>query len=149
MWLCAGTVNAQEQIAVIVSSRTPPVTVDITTLRGIYLKKIFIDKQGNSLIPVNLPPDNPLRHAFSHAAIHMSDTQLRNYWNQRYFQGVSPPYVLGSQDAMVQFVANTPGAIGYIKPCYLDESVRQILFLPMPAEMAHDTATQCPPHPAP
>jgi len=113
-------------------------------LRSIYLKKIFLSKYGESLIPVNLPADDPVRHAFSRSAIHMSDNQLRNYWNRRYFQGISPPYVLGSQEAVVRFVASTPGAIGYVNPCYLNPTVRQLLLLPAALS---DEARPCPSQP--
>jgi len=123
-------VMAEGKIAVIVSSQAPIKSINNSTLRSIYLKKIFLSKQGQALIPVNLPADDPLRRAFSRSTIHMSDHQLRNYWNRRYFQGISPPYVLGSQEAVVRFVANTPGAIGYVDPCYLNPSVHQVLLLP-------------------
>ena len=138
--------HTEEQVAIVVSSKAAAIALDDATLRAIYLKKIFLDQAGESLIPVNLPADHPLRQAFSLSVIHMGETQLRNYWNRRYFQGVSPPYVLGSQKAMVRFIAATPGAIGYVSPCFVDSSVRTVLLMTIP-DIRSDALESCPPSP--
>lgn len=139
----------ETQVAVIVSSRAPRVAFDRAMLRAIYLKKIFIGQNGRRLIPVNLPPGNPLRDAFSHALIDMRDAQLQEYWNRQYFQGISPPYVLGSQKAVVRFVAGTPGAIGYVWPCHVDSSVHAVLMISLPTPVAGPDPEACPANPQP
>lgn len=145
--LCLSAVGAcvvAEEIAVIVSSATPPPRMDARLLRDIYLKKIFLDDTGRKFIPVNLPAEHPLRSPLSDSLFGMSSDALQDYWNQRYFHGVTPPYVLGSQDAVLRFVAKTPGAIGYVAPCFLDASVRRILSLPVPPGVVLDWSAQCP-----
>jgi len=142
LWLGNGKALAQDQIAVIISSQAPSMPLDSATLRAIYLKKIFLNDRGDALIPVNLPAKHPLRQAFTRVTMHMSDSQLRSYWNRRYFQGISPPYVLASQEAVVRFVASTPGAVGYIHPCYLNASVRLLMLLP--ANLPDEAAAHCP-----
>ncbi len=131
-----GSARAVEEIAVIVAADAPPIELEQGSLRDIYLKKIFVDAAGRKLVPVNLPPDNPLRRAFSLALFHAAGDEFQGYWNQRYFHGVFPPYVLASQAAVVRFVARTPGAIGYVLPCYLEDAaadgVRPVLTLPVP-----------------
>ena len=135
----------ESKIAVIVSSRDHDVaTIDPGTLRNIYLKKVFVDPQGHAYIPVNLPPDSRLRQAFFRTAIGMSELRLQNYWNQQYFQGVSPPYVLGSEAAVVEFVAKTPGAIGYVEPCFVTADVHAVQLLTLPAAASLQPATACP-----
>ncbi len=135
----------ESKIAVIVSSHAHDAqAIDPGMLRNIYLKKIFVDPQGHAYIPVNLPPDSRLRQAFSRAAIGMSELRLQNYWNQQYFQGVSPPYVLGSEAAVVEFVAKTPGAIGYVKPCFVTADVHAVLLLTLPAASSLQPAGACP-----
>lgn len=123
---------AEDDIAVIVAGDAPPLKLDRATLRDIYLKKIFVDERGVVRVPVNLPPDDPLRHSVALALFHEGDDALQRYWNERYFHGVRPPYVLGSQAAVLQFVARTEGAIGYVAGCRLDTSVRAVLYLPVP-----------------
>lgn len=128
-----GMGRAELAIAVIVSRDAPALTLDHPTLRDIYLKKIVVDERGASLIPVNLPPDHPLRQLFSLDVLHADTGQLQRYWNERYFHGVRPPYVLRSQNAVLRFVADTAGAVGYVLSCRVDDSVRAVLSLPLPA----------------
>jgi len=123
---------AKDEIAVIVARDAAHLPLNPVILRDIYLKKIFVDSNGRPFIPVNLPPDNRLRRSLAQTLFNKSSQQLQDYWNQRYFQGVSPPYVLHSQEAVVQFVAKTPGAIGYIAACRLDARVKQVLAISAP-----------------
>ena len=137
--------SGESRIAIIVSGRDHGVqTIDPGMLRNIYLKKIFVDSQGHAYIPVNLPPDSRLRQAFSRTVTGMSELRLQNYWNQQYFQGVSPPYVLGSEAAVVEFVARTPGAIGYVEPCFVTTDVHVVQLLTLPAAASFQPATACP-----
>ncbi|MEJ2346085.1 MAG: hypothetical protein P8076_00835 [Gammaproteobacteria bacterium] len=147
LWAGGGGARAAG-IAVIVARSGPRLELDRATLRDIYLKKVFVSARGVAFIPVNLPPDHVLRRAFSRALLHESGDQLQAYWNQRYFHGVRPPYVLGSQTAVVRFVARTPGAVGYVAPCRVDSSVRRILLLPLPAAESRAVDRLCPGTPA-
>jgi ABC-type phosphate transport system substrate-binding protein len=128
----------QPQIAVITARSGPHLALDRNTLRNIYLKKIFVDQDRLKLNPVNLPTGSPLRDAFVQSIIHMPDAQLQDYWDREYFQGVSPPYVLGSQDAVVRFVAETPGAIGYVALCHVDATVHIALLIALPTRVVDD-----------
>jgi ABC-type phosphate transport system substrate-binding protein len=140
---CSGAL-AEDEIAVIVANEAPASSISPALVRDIYLKKRFIDDNGQPLIPVNLPPDNPLRLCLTETVFNKSAQQLQDYWNQRYFQGVTPPYVLRSQEAVVQFVAKTPGAIGYIAACRLDARVKQVLTISAPPALRPALAKLCP-----
>jgi ABC-type phosphate transport system substrate-binding protein len=140
-----GPASAGDEILVIVAGDAPELSINRIMLRDIYLKKIFMDDNGHAFVPVNLPPDNPLRLSLAETIFNKSAQQLQDYWNQRYFQGISPPHVLRSQEAMVQFVAKTPGAIGYIAACYLDERVREVLAIPV-SPSQHDALVKLCPH---
>ena len=112
--------------------------LDIASLLNIYLIKIFVDPRGREYIPLNLPPAHALRALFSAALFNKSAQAMQDYWNQRNFQGIAPPFVLNSLRAVMQFVAKTPGAIGYVADCHLDASVKPLLLLSVPAS-EHDT----------
>ncbi len=127
---------ADPGIAVIVARSGPELPIDLATLRDIYLKKIVVDRAGHMLVPVNLPSGNALRRAFSLSLLHETSEGLQNYWNERYFHGIRPPYVLGSQAAVLRFVSGTEGAIGYVASCRVNASVRAVLVLPVPADQA-------------
>lgn len=136
---------APSEMVIITASAAPRLTFDRNTLRDVYLKKIFVDGRGQRLTPVNLPGGAPLREAFAHTILHMDDGQLQDYWNKQYFQGVSPPYVLASSDAVVKFVAKTPGAIGYVAACQVDASVRVVMTITLPSRPG-DEPPACPEH---
>jgi ABC-type phosphate transport system substrate-binding protein len=142
--LLCGTAAARGEIAVIVARDAPDLQLTAAALRDIYLKKIFLDDRNQEFIPLNLPPDHALRRAFSLALFSKSAQELQNYWNQRYFHGIAPPFVLGSAQAVVQFVAKTPGAIGYVTPCDLDPRVKTVLTLPAPASESEALEKLCP-----
>jgi len=134
---------ARDEIAVIVAKDSEVRAIDRYRLRDIYLKKILLAADGSDLIPVNLPPQHPLRLSLSETLFNKSAQQLQDYWNQRYFHGITPPYVLHSQEAVVQFVAKTPGAIGYIAACRLDDRVRRVLGLSVSAGRRQAVAALC------
>jgi hypothetical protein len=102
---------------------------DITMKRveNIFLKKTLVNAQGTRWIPLNLNPDHPLRQAFSQTVFKQKPEDMEIYWNDQYFQGISPPYVVNSEEAVLRFIASTHGAIGYILPCHLDARV-QVVF---------------------
>lgn len=139
---------AQVQIAVISAPVQPRLTFDRDMLRNVYLKRIFVDADGAKLTPVNLPPDSPLREAFSHSVLRMPEARMQDYWDKQYFQGVSPPYVLGSDEAVVSFVSATPGAVGYVASCHANATVHVLMLLPWPAQVSIPSGL-CPEHPAP
>jgi hypothetical protein len=141
--LC-GAAAAKDEIAVIVSRDTADLHLDVATLRDIYLKKIFLSDRNLEFIPLNLPPDHALRRAFSVTLFNKGAQELQNYWNQRYFHGITPPFVLGSPQAVVEFVAKTPGAIGYVTPCDLDPRVKTALTLPAPPAERDELRKLCP-----
>ena len=130
---------------VITALQAPRLSFNRFTLRNVFLKKIFVDKDGQRLIPVNLPAGSPLRRVFAQEVTHLPEGQQDDYWNRQYFQGVSPPYVLASQEAVVRFVAATPGAIGYVTSCFVDSSVRMVFELTLPGAVA----VACPKHAPP
>lgn len=126
---------AADGIAVIVAADSVPIKLNRRLLRDLYLKKLLIDAHGQTFVPVNLPPENPLRRSLTGTLFSRNAQQLQDYWNQQYFQGVSPPYVLRSEEAVLQFVAETRGAIGYVAACHLDRRVQAVMILPVaPAE---------------
>lgn len=132
------------QVAVIVSRQAPVTAIDSNLLRSVFLKKVFLDPANQVYVPVNLPPDSKLRRDFTLAVIHLDEPQLQSYWNRQYFQGISPPFVLGSQTAVVDFVAKTPAAVGYVRPCFANAKVKVVLLLTVIGKLADAASEHCP-----
>ncbi|MDP2901914.1 MAG: hypothetical protein Q8N96_02230 [Methylovulum sp.] len=101
--------------------------MSIKRLENVFLRKTLLNDSGTRWIPLNLSPEHPLRQAFSLSLFKKRPEALEVYWNEQYFQGITPPYVVASEEAMLRFVTSTPGAIGYILPCHLDARV-QVVF---------------------
>lgn len=83
----------------------------------IFMRKQNFWESGARAQPVNLPATHPLRRQFSQTILGMPPEALEDYWRDMYFHGVLPPHVVASEEAVVLFVASTPGAIGYLSSC--------------------------------
>jgi len=112
-----------------------------TALANIYRRKLSVDSHGQTFVPVNLPVSTTLREAFASAMFQQSPQEMEAYWNEQYYQGISPPYVLDSTLSMLRFVAVTPGAIGYVLDCQVTNDVAVALVLPIDTEHAAITET--------
>lgn len=124
LWFGAITPSAaaEEPIAVIVSpANSKGLNKDTLTL--LFKRKKLFWNNGNKAQPVNLPANHPLRRSFSLSVLGHSPEELEKYWDDLYFHGISPPHVLASEEAVLHFVAATPGAIGYVSLCSADQRV--------------------------
>jgi ABC-type phosphate transport system substrate-binding protein len=116
-------------IAVIMAEGSPVSFLSSENLALIFKRKRNFWDNGERIQPVNLPPAHPLRRAFSQQVLGRSPEELDDYWRDMYFHGVLPPFVLASEEAVIRFVATTPGAIGYVSACALDHRVTVVLRL--------------------
>ena len=113
----------------IVQATQSKLSMGKSELAAIYRRKRNYWEDGTKIQPVNLPADNPTRRAFSKAVLGYAPEELEQYWNDRYFHGVLPPYVLSSEEAVLRFVAETPRAIGYVPYCDADKRVTVVLVI--------------------
>lgn len=121
---------AADEILVITQPNTALKDFSTKKLENIFLRKTLLNDSGIRWIPLNLGTEHPLRQAFSLSLFKKRPEALETYWNEQYFQGIVPPHVVASEEAMLRFVTSTTGAIGYILPCHLDERVQVIYKLP-------------------
>jgi hypothetical protein len=118
-------------VAVIIASDQDANTLKLNAnnLNLIYWRKQLFWPQGMQIKPVNLQSQNPLRMQFSHAVLGSTPETQIDYWNGQYFNGILPPYSVNSEEAVLRYVSNTKGAIGYINACNMDERVQGLLWL--------------------
>lgn len=111
----------------------------------IFKRKKLFWNDGGKVQPVNLPASSPLRRVFSHAVLGTSPEELEKYWNDMYFHGISPPFVLTSEEAVLRFVAETPGAIGYVGYCNAGTRVAVALVIAADGHVSDDASSvNCP-----
>ena len=137
-------VHAEKGLAIVVSAADGRDRLSLQELKRIYLRKTQVDGKGHRIIPVNLPPDHPLRRFFSQTLFGILPEEMEEYWNIQYFHGVSPPQVLSSEEAVVRFMEATPDAIGYVSTCAVDQRVKVLTVL-----ASQDLDWECPSHSAP
>lgn len=116
----------------------------------IYRRKKLVWDDGSRIHPVNLPAANPLRRQFSVTVLGAEVEALEAYWNDQYFHGIAPPFVLASDEAVLRFVEQTPGAIGYLGYCAVAGRARIVLALDERGVVSDEhAAASCVRHPGP
>lgn len=131
LWACPGAPPAAaEPIVVVVGIRSNLETITLDTLRELYLARQRVWPDGTRAIPVNLPPDSPVRKAFSTRVLGRRPLELTSYWNARYFDGIRPPLALPSPAAVRAYLQSERAAIGYLPRSEVDDSCRVLLTLP-------------------
>ena len=121
--LAARGVDANElELAVIVHpSRSGALTRE--TVQRIYLQRQRFWEDGRAIVAINQEVATPARDAFTRRVFGDEAVRLPAYWNEQYFHGVLPPITLGSEEAVVRYVASRPDAIGYVDVRHVDASV--------------------------
>ena len=127
--LASRAVGADElELAIIVHpSRSGALTRE--TVQRIYLKRQRFWEDGRAIVAINQEVATPAREVFTRRVFGDEAARLPAYWNEQYFHGVLPPIILGSEEAVVRYVASRPDAIGYVDVRHLDGSVAVALRL--------------------
>ena len=128
-WEARAEEAAQPAIAVVVGQKSFLRQVSADDLRELYLRRRRLWPNGQRVIPINLPPDHPIRERFSRIVLGRSTQDLVAYWNLRYFEGITPPTVLPSPAAIRAYLAVEPAAIGYLPAAEVDDTCRTLLVL--------------------
>jgi ABC-type phosphate transport system substrate-binding protein len=118
-----------EAVAVIVNKSLAISSLSPVELSLIFWRKKLYWADGKRMHPLNLPTDNPLRRQFSQRILGSLPDAQTDYWNDQYFHGNSPPHVVNSQEAMLRYVSESSGAIGYVQGCKVDARVKVVLWL--------------------
>lgn len=107
--------RAGDEFVVIVNHQNPTTEVTLELAAEAFLKKTTRWSNGETIRPVDLPPDSAVRRRFSRSVLKRSVAAVRSYWQQRIFTGRDvPPPELDSDEAVVSYVLKHPGAVGYV-----------------------------------
>ena len=100
---------------VIVDPANQTASVDRKFLADAFLKKTTRWGDGARIRPVDLPASSPVRRLFTQSVIGRSVAAVRNYWQQQVFSGRDvPPPELETDAAVVRWVLEHPGSVGYV-----------------------------------
>ena len=117
-------------LLVIASSQVPDTTISVQQLADIYLLKQTFWADKTPVVPVNREALSAERGKFSEGVFNLSPQELAEYWNRLRFQGKAPPLVQTSDQAVLGFVRNVPGAIGYINADQVPAEVKILMRIP-------------------
>jgi ABC-type phosphate transport system substrate-binding protein len=107
--------GAPPEFRVIVHPSVPGVEVSRELLANVFLKNVTRWPNDQLTRPVDQRPDTDVRRRFSESVLRRSVSAVKVYWQQRIFSGRGvPPPELDSDDAIVHYVENNPGAVGYV-----------------------------------
>ena len=116
--------NAQAQAIVIANASVKSADVSIADLKDVFSGASSSLKDGSKVTPVLLK-SGAVHDEFLTEYIGKNDTAFRASWRSLVFSGqASMPKSLDSEAAVVEYVAHTAGAIGYIGKATPHEGVK-------------------------
>lgn len=108
----------------------PGVQIDLSQqdVERLFLAKTKTFPDGGVAVPVNRQEGEKIKVAFDHRILGKNESQMKSYWAKLIFTGKAVPFKqLNSDQEVMEFVANHPGAIGYVDAANADDSVK-VLF---------------------
>lgn len=122
--LCCLTFSGQQAVAwadsnlelrMVVHPDNPTGSVSREFVTDVYLKRRTQWPGGETAHPVDQRADSGTRQLFSDKVLRRSVAAVKRYWQQRIFSGRElPPPELDSDAAVVDYVLQHRGAIGYV-----------------------------------
>jgi len=115
--LSSSAVVAQAGFVVVAAPDVPVSTLTVDELSELFLKKNTRWEGGAEVVPVEQSEEGELRLRFIREVHDRDLSAMKSYWQMQIFTGkASPPVTLEDDGAVLGFVANRPGAIGYVSP---------------------------------
>ena len=112
---------------VIVNTANPVKSLTPAELRRIFMKQSRMWPHGEQAVPVDWDSTHYLRAVFSKQVFNRSVREMAEYWVQQSMtQGLTPPSTQRSARSVLRFVASVPGAISYVPPSEVDDTVRVV-----------------------
>ena len=105
-------VQAQD---LIVNPSVSVTNIKLKELRAMYAMRRVHWPDGSPVNLVVYANDSPLHKVFSKELLAVFPHQLQTRWDKLVYSGrAAPPVKVNDEQAMIDYVAKTPGAIGYI-----------------------------------
>ncbi len=120
--LLAFTLSAHAATTVIGNKNLAGEKIDAATLKAVFLgKKVAWDGAGRVTLAVL---KGELADEFLKATVDMNASTFTNHWRRLSMTGGgTAPKFFEKADELRKFVADTPGAIGFVDPASVDGSV--------------------------
>ena len=118
-------------IAVIAHPTVSDVGISMDELEKIYLGKSRSLPSGTSVTPIDQGDGSSISNVFYEKVTGKDGRAIKSYWSKRMFSGKGkPPKRVDGDAAVINTVAETRGAIGYIDGGSLTDRVKVLLIIP-------------------
>jgi ABC-type phosphate transport system substrate-binding protein len=115
--LCSAAAGAAAEpgFVVIVNAGNPVSTLSREAAARIFLKRLSTWSSGERTKPVDLAAGSATRESFSRQVLGQSAKAIEELWQKQIYSGRDvPPPQKASEAEVIDYVARTPGAIGYV-----------------------------------
>ena len=121
---------AVADVVVIVNPKSDVEKLSRDEVVNIFLGRFRRLPSGLSALPADLPQAQPEKAAFYRLLVNKELAEINSYWARLVFSGRTvPPRQAASDEDLLQWVAATPGGIGYIERAKVDGRVRIVYAL--------------------
>ena len=121
-----GVAAANDDLVIIANPDLTGNAIEQRELQRIYLGKKTRWEDNTSIVPVMLK-SGPLHDEFIEGYIDRSVQRFVTYWRQMVFTGKGiPPKSFASETDLVDFVASTPGSVGFVSSSANVSSVKKL-----------------------
>ena len=110
----AGAAAREAGFAVIVHPDVQGNQIPRAILSSLFLRDVVRWKSGDMVRPVDQSLSSPLRETFTRNVLSVPIDGVPRFWHAKIMRGISPPPVKSSDAEVVEYVATTEGAIGYV-----------------------------------
>ncbi len=115
------------EFVVIVNKTNPVKSLPASEVRRIFLKQSRMWPHAEPMVPVDWESTSAIRQVFTKQVLNRSVREVAEYWVQQSMtRGLTSPSTQRSARAVLRFVASVPGAISYVSPADVDDSVTVI-----------------------
>jgi ABC-type phosphate transport system substrate-binding protein len=120
--------KAQDSVAIVVNQSNPVNELSFAELRTVFLGGRTHWPNGRRITLVMMEPGQPERDAVLREICRMDESDFRRHFLQGLLTGevLVSPKTLATPVGVRKFVFNVPGAIGYLRPGDVDDSVKVI-----------------------
>ncbi len=118
--------TAAEGIQVVANASVQVKEIPVASLRAIFSMRVRNWPNGDPVRVFVLPDRHDLHTSFSKKILRIYPYVLRDTWDRMVFTGTGQaPIEVANADELMQLVAETPGAIGYVnKEIPSNETIR-------------------------
>ncbi len=122
--LVSGT--ASGQVSVIANKDVPETTVSQSGLKNIFTLEKTTWSNGSSITVFDLKPAGETKTKF-YGSIGTTGKKIKKKWMKKMLQGEGQaPAALSSEEEVLQKVASTPGAIGFVSSAKVNDTVKTL-----------------------